>query len=161
MVVPHLLKIYFGLGWPSSVLEIVSSQRLKRECCNSWLFIYFRKYWNLRNIKLIEKLSRRHLINSSDVFVIKGFTVYNKTRHSYIIYMLRIAGQTAGPNGHSWEFYRLKNSKFFFIFKKIFFKNVLIIFIHGQRQALQLVIFYNWSFKYYMVYINSELYLNV
>ena len=42
----------------------------------SWLFIYFRKYWNLRNIvKLIEKLSRRHLINSSDVFVIKGFTV--------------------------------------------------------------------------------------
>jgi len=29
MLVPHLLKIYFGLGWPSSVLEIVSSQRLK------------------------------------------------------------------------------------------------------------------------------------
>ena len=27
------------------------------------------------NIKLIEKLSRRHLINSSDVFVIKGFIV--------------------------------------------------------------------------------------
>ena len=27
------------------------------------------------SIKLIEKLSRRHLINSSDVFVIKGFTV--------------------------------------------------------------------------------------
>ena len=27
-------------------------------------------------IKLNEKLSRRHLINSSDVFVIKGFTVY-------------------------------------------------------------------------------------
>ena len=26
-------------------------------------------------IKLIEKLSRRHLINSFDVFVIKGFTV--------------------------------------------------------------------------------------
>ena len=26
-------------------------------------------------MKLIEKLSRRHLINSSDVFVIKGFTV--------------------------------------------------------------------------------------
>ena len=24
MLVPHLLKIYFGLGWPSSVLEIVS-----------------------------------------------------------------------------------------------------------------------------------------
>ena len=41
----------------------------------SWLFIYFRKYWNLR-IKLIEKLSRRHLINSFDVFDIKGFTVY-------------------------------------------------------------------------------------
>ena len=28
------------------------------------------------SIKLIEKMSRRHLINSSDVFVIKGFT-YN------------------------------------------------------------------------------------
>ena len=27
------------------------------------------------SIKLVEKLSRRHLINSSDVFVIKGFTV--------------------------------------------------------------------------------------
>ena len=27
-------------------------------------------------MKLVEKLSRRHLINSSDVFVIKGFTVY-------------------------------------------------------------------------------------
>ena len=27
------------------------------------------------SIKFIEKLSRRHLINSSDVFVIKGFTV--------------------------------------------------------------------------------------
>ena len=31
----------------------------------------FTKY----SIKLIEKLSRRHLINSSDAFVIKGFTV--------------------------------------------------------------------------------------
>ena len=30
------------------------------------------------SIKLIEKLSRRHFINSSDVFVIKGFTVYNR-----------------------------------------------------------------------------------
>ena len=29
MLVPHLLKMYFGLGWPSLVLEIVSSQRLK------------------------------------------------------------------------------------------------------------------------------------
>ena len=29
MLVPHLLKIYFGLGWPASVLHIVSSQRLK------------------------------------------------------------------------------------------------------------------------------------
>ena len=34
-------------------------------------------------IKLIEKLSRRHLINSSDVFLIKGFTVTNYgRRHS-------------------------------------------------------------------------------
>ena len=35
----------------------------------------FTKY----SIKLIEKLSRRHFINSSDVFVIKGFTVPKKT----------------------------------------------------------------------------------
>ena len=38
----------------------------------------FTKY----SIKLIEKLSRRHLINSSDVFVIKGFTV-RKLLQSY------------------------------------------------------------------------------
>ena len=31
----------------------------------------FTKY----SMKLIDKLSRRHLISSSDVFVIKGFTV--------------------------------------------------------------------------------------
>ena len=43
----------------------------------SRLFIYFRKYWDLRNTKITEKFSRRHLINSSDVFVIKGFTVLN------------------------------------------------------------------------------------
>ena len=30
------------------------------------------------SINLIAKLSRRHLINSSDVFVIKGFTVRYK-----------------------------------------------------------------------------------
>ena len=34
MLVPHLLKIYFGLGLPSSVLEIVSSQRLKTNGLN-------------------------------------------------------------------------------------------------------------------------------
>ena len=28
MLVPHLLKIYFGLGWPSSVLEIVSVRKI-------------------------------------------------------------------------------------------------------------------------------------
>ena len=33
----------------------------------------FTKY----SMKLIEKMSRRHLINSSNVFVIKGFTVYD------------------------------------------------------------------------------------
>ena len=32
MLVPHLLKIYFGLGW---LLEIVSSQRLKTKL-NIW-----------------------------------------------------------------------------------------------------------------------------
>ena len=43
----------------------------------SCLFIFFSqilKFTKYR-IKLIEKLSRRHLINSFDVFVIKGFTV--------------------------------------------------------------------------------------
>ena len=29
MVVPHLLKIYFGLGQPLSVLEIVSVRKIK------------------------------------------------------------------------------------------------------------------------------------
>ena len=38
MLVPHLLKIYFGLGWPSSVLEIVSSQRLKTSLCQKLKF---------------------------------------------------------------------------------------------------------------------------
>ena len=32
------------------------------------------------SVKLIEKLSRRHLINSSDVFVNKGFTVLYNSR---------------------------------------------------------------------------------
>ena len=38
------------------------------------LFLHILKFPKY-SIKLIEKLSRRHLINSSDVFVIKGFTV--------------------------------------------------------------------------------------
>ena len=29
--VPHLLKIYFGLGWTSSVLEIVSVMKIKNK----------------------------------------------------------------------------------------------------------------------------------
>ena len=42
----------------------------------SWIFIYFRKSKiYVISIKLVEKLPRRHLINSSDVFLIKGFTV--------------------------------------------------------------------------------------
>ena len=40
MLVPHLLKIYFGLGWPSSVLEIVSSQRWNVERELSMLNVY-------------------------------------------------------------------------------------------------------------------------
>ena len=39
-----------------------------------YLFSQILKF-TLYSIKLIEKLSRRHLINSSDVFFIKGFTV--------------------------------------------------------------------------------------
>jgi len=40
-----------------------------------YLFLQILKFTKY-SIKLIEKLSRRHLINSSDVFVIKGFTVH-------------------------------------------------------------------------------------
>ena len=40
-----------------------------------YLFSQIPKF-TLYSIKLIEKLSRRHLVNSSDVFVIKGFTVF-------------------------------------------------------------------------------------
>jgi len=31
MLVPHLLKIYFGLGWHLSVLEIVSVTKIKNK----------------------------------------------------------------------------------------------------------------------------------
>ena len=41
MLVPHLLKIYFGLGLPSSVFEIVSSQRLK----TNYVFMYATKHF--------------------------------------------------------------------------------------------------------------------
>ena len=43
---------------------------LKTVSAYSWLFIYFRKYLDLRKIeeKNIEKLSRRNFINSFDVF---------------------------------------------------------------------------------------------
>ena len=40
-----------------------------------YLFSQILKF-TLYSIKLIKKLSRRHLINSSDVFVITGFTVH-------------------------------------------------------------------------------------
>ena len=40
-----------------------------------YLFSQILKFTRNYSIKLIEKLSRRHLINSTDVFVIKGFTV--------------------------------------------------------------------------------------
>ena len=42
-----------------------------------YLFSQILKF-TLYSLKLIEKLSRRRLINSSDVFVIKGFTVDKK-----------------------------------------------------------------------------------
>ena len=51
MLVPHLLKIYFGLGWPSSVLEIVSSQRLKT---NSNITVLI--YTSFRGVYFLEKL---------------------------------------------------------------------------------------------------------
>ena len=49
-----------------------------QNCSRIFMAIYLFSQINtvIYVIKLIEKLSRRHLINSSDVFVIKGFTVY-------------------------------------------------------------------------------------
>ena len=44
-----------------------------------YLFSQIQKFTKY-SIKLIEKLSRRHLIDSSDVFFIKGFTVYKLLR---------------------------------------------------------------------------------
>ena len=59
MLVPHLLKIYLGLGWPSSVLEIVSSQRLKtnREITKTVLMNLINRGNNVksvRNVKLLK-----------------------------------------------------------------------------------------------------------
>ena len=42
---------------------------------HDYLFIFANTEIYVIKYKTIEKLSRRHLINSSDVFVIKGFTV--------------------------------------------------------------------------------------
>ena len=50
-----------------------------------YLFSQILKFTQYR-IKLIKKLSRRHLINSSDVFVIKGFTVNKLNAREYHIY---------------------------------------------------------------------------
>ena len=44
----------------------------------------FKTIYVIFSIKLIEKLSRRHLINSFDVFVIKDFTV----KHYYLLITL-------------------------------------------------------------------------
>ena len=44
---------------------------------HDYLFIFANTEIYVIKYKTIEKLSRRHLINSSDVFVIKGFTVDN------------------------------------------------------------------------------------
>ena len=45
---------------------------------HGYLFIFANtEIYVIYSIKLIEKLSRRHLIDSSDVFIIKGFTVGN------------------------------------------------------------------------------------
>ena len=35
-------------------------------------------------------MARRHLINSSDVFVIKGFTVHNLTNNGYFSWIFKI-----------------------------------------------------------------------
>ena len=49
----------------------------------------FTKY----SIKFIEKLSRPHLINSSDVFVIKGFTVEQMNNEMSIWTKTPISGE--------------------------------------------------------------------
>ena len=52
----------------------------------SWLFIYFRKYSDLRKIvkNPLKKLSKRHFIKSFDVFNIQGLTVYKRRALLYI-----------------------------------------------------------------------------
>ena len=55
--------------------------------------------------------------------------LYNKTRHSYI-YMLPIAGQTAGPNGLNF-LWKLRGGRGVFKAKKIKKKN-----FHRQRRVL-------------------------
>ena len=51
----------------------------------SWLFIFANTEIYVKYVKPIEKLSRRHLINSFNVWLIYGLTVYEKeliTRHN-------------------------------------------------------------------------------
>ncbi len=49
MLVPHLSKIYFGPGWPSSVLEIVCVTKIKKTdkkpllCCRNPLTVFKEK----------------------------------------------------------------------------------------------------------------------
>ena len=46
------------------------------------LFIFANtEIYVIYSLRLIEKMSRRHLINSSDVFVVKGFTVCSNIKY--------------------------------------------------------------------------------
>ena len=75
---------------------------------------------------------------------------YNKTRHLYM-YILCIAGQTAGPIGmiflRTLMGYRLK--KFEIIFQNFFFKIFCYFLFHGKRWALHLV--YIWPKSFFIL----------
>ena len=61
----ELLKIYFGLGWPSSVLEIVSVTKVKKK--NITVLFYFidckneKQTYYLENDQLKDDIYGQHL----------------------------------------------------------------------------------------------------
>ena len=71
MLVPHLLKIYFGLGSPSSVLEIVSSQRSAFKIVFHGLFKDFGKFTVADN-HIFKEVDGINSVQSSEVCVLSG-----------------------------------------------------------------------------------------
>ena len=135
-----ILRVFLLIIWVQSTLN----QFIKPLLSN---IPTFRTWWAFKYIYFIEiSIYIQHRPLAIATKRLKFFLflnhLYNKTRHSFI-YMLHIAGQTAGLIGlvdifcgHPWVAggcYGLQNFK-----KK--FKFFQISFFHGQRRALQLVI---------------------